>query len=40
MLLDAGFDVLNPAYDLSAPYSEEIIITRPERICSYDETTI
>jgi len=40
MLLDAGFDVLNPAYDPSAPYSEEIIITRPERICSYDETTI
>ena len=40
MLLGAGVVVLNPAYDPSAPYSEEIIITRPERICSYDETKI
>ena len=39
VLLDAGVVVMNHAYDPSVPYSEEIIITRPERICSYDETT-
>ncbi len=38
MLLDAGVVVRNPNYDQEIPYSEEIIITRPERISSYDET--
>ncbi len=38
MLLDAGVDVRNPDYDPEIPYSEENIITRPDRICSYDET--
>jgi len=40
VLLDAGVVVMNPAYDPSAPYSEDIIITRPERVCSYDETRV
>ena len=38
VLLNAGVAELNPEYDPDVPYSEEIIITHPERICSYDET--
>ena len=29
---------MDPNYDPTIPYSEEIIINRPERIYSYDET--
>jgi hypothetical protein len=38
VLLDAGVVVCNPAYDPTVPYTEKILITRPERICYYDET--
>ena len=37
-MLDASVAVRNPDYDLEIPYSEEILITYSERICSYDET--
>ncbi len=40
VLLNAGVAVINPGCDPLAPYSEEIIIIRPERICSYDETRV
>ena len=40
VLLDAGVAVRNPNYDPSVPYSEEILITHPERIFSYDETKV
>ncbi len=30
--------MLNEDLDPNKPYSEEILITAPERICSYDET--
>ncbi len=38
VLLGAGVAIRNPDYDPEVPYSEEIIITRPEWIGSYDET--
>ena len=38
VFLDAGVVVRNPDYDLQIPNFEEISITRPEWICSYDET--
>jgi len=38
VLLDAGVVVCNPDYDPTFPYSEELLFTRPDRICSYDET--
>ena len=38
VLLDAGVAIRNPDYDPNIPYSEEIFIIHPERICSYDET--
>jgi hypothetical protein len=38
VMLDAGVVVRNPDYDPQVPYSKEIIITRPGRNCSYDET--
>jgi hypothetical protein len=34
--MKAGVAVVNP--DPMVPYSQEILITKPERICSYDET--
>ncbi len=40
VLLDAGVVVCNPDYNPTVPYSEEILIARPERICSYDETKV
>jgi hypothetical protein len=40
VLLDAGMDVINPDYDPTVPYSEELLITRPWRILSYDETKV
>ena len=40
VLLKAGVAELNPSYDPSLEYSEEILITHPERICSYDETKV
>jgi hypothetical protein len=36
VLLDAGVVVYNPGYYPT----EELLITRPERICSYDETIV
>jgi hypothetical protein len=38
LLINAGVAESNPNYDPNVVYSEEIIITHPERICSYDET--
>ena len=38
VLLDVGVAVQNPHYYPQVPFSEEVSITRPERICSYDET--
>ncbi len=38
VLLKAGVTVFNPDFDSEGPYSQEILITHPERICSYDET--
>ncbi len=40
MLLKAGVAVLNPDFDPEKPYSKKLIITKPERICSYDETRV
>jgi hypothetical protein len=40
VLLYDGVSTRNPDYDLEIPYSEEILIKHPERICSYDETKI
>jgi hypothetical protein len=40
VLLKAGVTVLSPEFDPEKPYSEELIITKPERICSYDETRV
>jgi len=40
VLVDAGVVVRNRVYDPTVPYSEELLITRPERICSYDETKL
>ncbi len=38
MLLKAGVAVVNPEYSPMVPYSQMILITKPERISSYDET--
>jgi hypothetical protein len=38
VLLKAGVAVVSPDYDPNVPYSAEILITKPERIGSYDET--
>jgi hypothetical protein len=32
--------VVNPDFDPELPYSQELLITKPERICSYDETKV
>lgn len=40
LLVDAGVAEINPHYDPNLEYSEEIVITHPERICSYDETKV
>ncbi len=37
-LLKAGVADLNADFDPELPYSQEIMITKPERICFYDET--
>lgn len=36
VLLKAGVAVLNPDFEPEKPYSEEVIITKPTRICSYE----
>jgi hypothetical protein len=38
VLLKAGVADVSPDFDPEMPYSREILITHPERICSYDET--
>jgi len=38
VILKAGVAVVNPDYDPEVPYSQEILIIHPDRICSYDET--
>jgi hypothetical protein len=38
VLLKAGVAVVNLDYDPDLPYSQEILIPKPKRICSYDET--
>ena len=38
VLIGAGVAKLNEDFDQNMPYDEEIFITHPERICSYDET--
>ena len=38
MLLNAGVAVFKPYFDPELPYSQEIKTTKPNRICSYDET--
>jgi len=38
VLINAGVVELNPNCDPNVVYTEEIIITHPERICFYDET--
>jgi len=38
LLVNAGVAEMNPDFDPTVPYSHEIIITKPECICSYDET--
>ncbi len=38
VLSNTGVAVVNLDYDPNVPYSEEILITKPERICFYDET--
>jgi len=38
VLLNAGVAIINPDYDPTEVYSQYILITHPERICSYDET--
>ena len=40
MLINTGVAVKNPTYDPSEPYSAELIIVVPERICSYSETRV
>jgi hypothetical protein len=40
VLLDAGVAIINSEYDLTEVYSQEILITHLERICSYDETRL
>jgi hypothetical protein len=38
VFLSAGVAVVNPEYDPELPYSQKILITKPERICSLDES--
>ena len=38
ILVEAKLAVPNPGYDPSSPFSERLKITKPERICSMDET--
>jgi hypothetical protein len=38
VLINVGVAVNNPTYEPSEPYSKELIIVGPGRICSYDET--
>ena len=40
VFLNAGVAVMNPTFDPSEPYSEELNIVAPDRICSYDETRV
>ena len=40
VLLTAGVAERNPAYEPTEPFSEEILITRPDRIVSFDETRV
>ena len=40
VLLKAGVAVPHPDFDPELPYSEELLITKPERIGSYDETRV
>ena len=40
VLFDAGGAIRNSDFDPEIPYSEEIMITHPERIRSYDETKV
>jgi hypothetical protein len=40
VLIDAGVAIINLDYAPTVPYSEELLITRLERICSYDETKV
>jgi hypothetical protein len=40
VLLNAGVAVVNPDFDPELPYSQELMITEPARICSYDETKV
>ena len=40
VLLNAGVAEVNPDFNPDEAYSQEIIITHPERICSYDETKL
>ena len=40
VLIKAGVAVLNPDFDPEKPYSEELIITKPGQIGSYDETRV
>ncbi len=39
-MLTTGVAKINPDYDPAEVFSQEIIITAPERICSYDETRV
>ncbi len=38
VLLNSGVAIVNFDFDPIVPYFSEILITCPERICSYDET--
>jgi len=38
VLINAGVAEVDPDYDPNVPFSHELIITAPERICYYDET--
>ena len=40
VLLNAGVAARNPEYDEAVPCSQSILITRPERIVSFDETRL
>jgi len=40
VLLNAGDAIINPNYDHTEVFSQEILIPHPERVCSYDETRL
>jgi hypothetical protein len=40
VLVNAGLAVHNPEFDPDVPYSKELLIVAPERICSYDVTRV